>query len=135
MKLPKRLKYNKVQKGRVKGIEVKVNKLAYGTFGLQALESTRLTAKQIEAGRKVIQKKIKKIGKYWLRVYAQIPVTKKAKGVRMGKGKGSTDHWIARVREGRVIYEVHTSNKDISKQILKACSVKLPIKTRVISNI
>jgi large subunit ribosomal protein L16 len=134
MKIPRRTKHNKIQKGRVRGIEKKVNKLAFGSFGLQALESTRLTAKQIESARKVILKKIKRIGKLWVRVYAQIPVTKKPKGVRMGKGKGSTDHWISRVKRDRIIYEIHTTSPELSRQILQASAIKLPIKTKIIES-
>lgn len=132
---PKRTKYRKYQKGRIRGEEHRCVDLKFGTFGIVALEPARISARQIEAARRAMSRKIKRIGKLWIRIFPDIPVTSKPTEVRMGKGKGSVDRWVARVKPGRVLFELGGVSLDLAKDTLKGASAKLPIKTRFISKI
>ena len=130
--LPKRVKYNKIQKSRVRGVSSKATKLDFGTYGLRVLEAGRISNRQIEASRKAIMGKIKRIGKLWIRVFPDIPITKKAVGIRMGRGKGSLHMWIARVRKNRIIFELNCNSKEIADRALNYAKTKLPLKTKII---
>ena len=135
---PRRFKYRKQQKGKSVNrvsINSKYNKrLLFGSIGLKSLESGRLTAKQIQSVKQVINKKIKKIGRLKVNVFPQIPVSKKPVEVRMGKGKGNVDHWVFKVKAGTVLYEIETSSLLISTKAFELSQRRLPIKTKIIFN-
>lgn len=126
---PKRTKYRKYQKGRIRGEEHRATKITFGEYAIVALEPVRMTARQIEAARKAINRRVKKIGKLWIKVFPDIPVTSKPTEVRMGKGKGAVDHWVCRVKPGKVLFELGGVSLDLAKEALRAGSAKLPIKT------
>ncbi len=132
MLAPRKTKYRKQQKGRMKGKASRGNTLAFGDYGLQALECCWLTAKQIEAGRLAITRHIKKGGKIWIRVFPDKPITKKPAETRMGKGKGSVEGWVAVIKPGRIIYELHGVPKEVAEEALRLAGHKLPIHTRII---
>jgi large subunit ribosomal protein L16 len=129
---PKRVKYRKQQKGRMTGTSSRGNTVSFGDFGLQALECGRLTARQIEAARIALTRYVKRTGKVWIRVFPDKPITKKPAEVRMGKGKGATEGWVAVVRPGKVLYEIKGVPEDKAKEALRIASHKLPIETRFI---
>lgn len=133
MLFPKRTKFKKQFKGLVKGKASKGNKLIFGTFGLKSLEKARLSSKQIEATRRIITKKMKRLGFLWVRVFPDIPITSKPVEVRMGKGKGAVDYWAARVKEGQILFEISGVPLSIAKQALDSGSKKLCVKTKIIS--
>ena len=128
---PKQIKYKKTRKGTLSKYEFKTTNLKFGTIGLKAIESGMLNAKQIEAARQAIARKIKRKGKIWIRVFPDIPITSKPTGVRMGKGKGQVSHWVAKVRGGTVLFEVCGLNVSIVSEALKTGGAKLPIKTKI----
>lgn len=130
---PKRVKYRKQQKGRMTGTSSRGNTVSFGDFGLQALECGRLTARQIEAARIALTRYVKRTGKVWIRVFPDKPITKKPAEVRMGKGKGATEGWVAVVRPGKVLYEIKGVPEDKAKEALRIASFKLPIETRFIA--
>ncbi|RLB11144.1 MAG: 50S ribosomal protein L16 [Deltaproteobacteria bacterium] len=132
MLAPRKVKYRKQQKGRMKGKASRGNTLAFGDFGLQALECCWLTAKQIEAGRIAITRHVKRGGKIWVRVFPDKPITKKPAETRMGKGKGSVEGWVAVVKPGKIIYELHGVSKEVAEEALRLASHKLPIATRFV---
>lgn len=132
MLMPKKTKYRKVQRGRMKGLAKGARTLSFGDFGLVALEPGWITSRQIEAMRVTMSRRLKKEGELFLRVFPDKPVTKKPAETRMGKGKGSPEFWVSVVKRGRVVCEVGGVDRDYAKQILKAVSYKLPIKTRFI---
>ncbi len=129
---PKRTKYRKVQKGRVKGLAHRGSTLAFGTFGIKALESVRLTARQIEASRIAITRAMKRQGKVWIRVFPDKPITKKPAEVRMGKGKGSLEYWAAVVKPGRILFEIEGVDRTIAQEAVRLASHKLPIRVKFI---
>ena len=129
---PKQVKYRKQRKGRIKGVESKSVNLTVGTYGLKALESGRVTARQIEATRRAITRKMKRRGRVWIRVFPATPITSKPVEVRMGKGKGNVDYWVCPVRQGKILYEVGGISRDTAMQALKAGAAKLPLLTRII---
>ncbi len=133
MLAPRKVKYRKQQKGRMRGKASRGNILAFGDFGLQALECCWLTAKQIEAGRIAITRHVKRGGKIWIRVFPDKPITKKPAETRMGKGKGSVEGWVAVVKPGKIIYELHGVSKEVAEEALRLASHKLPIATRFVS--
>jgi len=133
MLMPKRVKFRKQQRGRMKGMASRGNFVAFGEYGLQALEPCWLTARQIEAARRAIVRQMRRGGKYWIRVFPDKPVTKKPAETRMGGGKGNVDHWVAVVRPGRVIFEVAGVRKDMALEALRLAAHKLPIHTQVIT--
>jgi large subunit ribosomal protein L16 len=130
---PVRTKYRKTQRGKMKGCANKGNSLAFGEFGLQALESHWITSAQIEAARISITHAIKRGGKVWIRIFPDKSVTKKPAETRMGKGKGAPDHWVAVVKLGRVLFELGGVDKDLAKEAMRLAAHKLPIKTRFLS--
>jgi len=133
MLMPKKVKFRKSQRGRMRGKAQRGSTLSFGEFGLQALEPSWLTARQLEAGRITITRFIKRRGKLWLRSFPWKPVTKKPTEVRMGKGKGDPEFWVDVIRPGRIIYELEGVTVDVAKEAMRLASHKLPIKTRFIS--
>tara|TARA_B100001750_G_C15139977_1_gene414167 strand:+ start:207 stop:620 length:414 start_codon:yes stop_codon:yes gene_type:complete len=129
---PKRTKYRKAHKGRIHGTATRCNFLNYGAFGLKAMEPERVISKQIEAARVALTRYMKRTGKVWLRIFPNIPVSKKPTEVRMGKGKGSPEFWACRVKPGRIIFEVDGVDEATAKIALYKASAKLPIKTKFI---
>ena len=133
MLMPKRVKRRKVQRGRMTGKATRGNKLAYGEYGLQALEPCWMTANQLEAGRIAINRCFQRGGKVWIDVFPNKPVTKKPADTRMGSGKGSPEYWVAVVKPGRVIFEVKGPTKELMIKALKRAQYKLPCATKIIS--
>ncbi|HQV69011.1 MAG TPA: 50S ribosomal protein L16 [Thermoflexales bacterium] len=132
MLMPKRVKYRKQQRGRMTGVALRGAEVAQGDFGLQALEPAWITARQIEAARRVIVREMKRRGKMWIRIFPDKPITAKPAETRMGKGKGSVDHWVAVVKPGRVMFEVSGVTPEIAKVALAQAAYKLPVPTQVV---
>ena len=132
MLMPKKTKYRKIQKGRIRGKAKGARTVAFGEYGLVAVESGRVTARQIEAIRITMGRKLKKVGELFLRIFPDRPVTKKPAEVRMGKGKGSPEYWVAIVKRGRILCEVSGVDAEYARKVLKSASYKLPIKTKVV---
>ena len=132
MRQPKRTKYRKAFKGRIKGDAKGGYTIAFGSFGLKALEPERVTARQIEATRRAVTREMKRQGKVWIRVFPDTPVSAKPIEVRMGKGKGSPEYYACRVKPGRILFEVDGVSEQIAKEALYKASAKLPIKTKTI---
>ena len=132
---PKRTKFRKQFKGRIHGTAKGGTNLDFGGFGLKALEPNRVTAREIEAARRAITREMKRAGRVWIRVFPDLPVTSKPTEVRMGKGKGAVDYWAARVKPGRILFEVDGVPADVAKEALRLGAQKLPIMTRVVTRI
>jgi large subunit ribosomal protein L16 len=132
---PKRTKFRKAFKGRIHGTATSGAKLAFGQYGLKALEPERVTARQIEAARRALTRFMKRAGRVWIRVYPDVPVSKKPIEVRMGKGKGTPEIWVVRVKPGRILFEVDGISMAIAKEALTLAAAKLPVKTRFIERI
>src|SRR5262245_19955107 len=132
---PMRTKFRKAHKGRIHGIATSAIDLAFGQYGLKAMEPERLTARQIEAARRALTRHMKRSGQVWIRIYPDIPVTKKPLEVRMGSGKGAVELWVARVKPGRVLFEVDGISVELAKEALTLAAAKLPIKTRFVARI
>ncbi len=133
MLMPKRTKYRKMHKGRIKGNAVRGTRINFGDFGIKALEPGRLTSRQIEAARIAITRYMKRIGKVYIRVFPDKPITQKPAEVRMGKGKGSVDHWVAVIRPGRILFEVGGGVPlELAREALRLAQHKLPIKTKMV---
>ena len=130
---PKKVKRRKVQKGRMKGMSNRSNFVAYGTYGLKALESGWITSRQIESTRVSISRRVRKLGKMWIRIFPDKPITKKPAETRMGKGKGAPEYWVSVVRPGRILFEIDGVDLEEAKETFRACSHKLPIKTKLVS--
>jgi large subunit ribosomal protein L16 len=130
--MPKKIKYRKVQKGRKRGIAKGARTVEFGDYGLQAVECAWLTAAQIEAVRVTISRKLKKVGRLFLRVFPDKPVTKKPAETRMGKGKGNVEFWVAVIKRGRVMFEIAGLDEATAKEVFKLAAYKLPMKTKVI---
>jgi large subunit ribosomal protein L16 len=130
---PKRTKYRKQQKGKNRGLAWRGSNLAFGDFALQAVGRSFITARQLEAGRMAIQRHVKRIGKLWIRVFPDKPVTKKPLEVRMGSGKGSVEGWVAVVKPGRILFEMAGVPEADARQAFKLAASKLPIETRFLS--
>ena len=129
---PGKTKYRKAQKGRIHGNSSTATRLNYGTYGLKAIKAGRINARQIEAARRALTRFMKRSGRVWIRIFPDIPVSKKPTEVRMGKGKGSVEYWMCRVKPGRIMFEVDGITLDVAKQALDRASAKLPIKTKMI---
>ncbi|HDY94294.1 50S ribosomal protein L16 [Sulfitobacter sp. M220] len=129
---PKRTKFRKQHKGRIKGLAKGGSDLNFGTYGLKALEPERVTARQIEAARRAMTRHMKRQGRVWIRIFPDVPVTAKPIEVRMGKGKGSVDRWVCKVKPGRVMFEIDGVAEDVAQEALRLAAMKLPIKTRVV---
>ena len=132
---PKRTKFRKAHKGRIKGTAKGGTDLNFGAFGIKALEPERITARQIEAARRAITRHMKRQGRVWIRVFPDVPVSKKPTEVRMGKGKGTPEFWAAKVKPGRIIFEIDGVDKAVARQALELGSAKLPIKTRFVARL
>jgi len=132
---PKRTKYRKAHKGRIHGLAKGGTDLNFGSFGLKAVEPGRINAREIEATRRAITRHIKRAGRLWIRVFPDVPVSRKPAEVRMGSGKGAPEFWVARVKPGRVIFEVDGVNKAIAEESLMLAAAKLPIKTRFVARL
>ena len=133
MLMPKRVKYRKQFRGRMRGMSKGGTELLQGDFGLQALEPGWITSRQIEAVRRAIVRQMRRRGRYWIRVFPDKPVTAKPAETRMGKGKGSVDHWVAVVKPGRVMFEVSGVSEPVAREALKRGGYKLPIKTQIVA--
>jgi len=130
--MPKKVKHRKWRKGRSKGIESRGTELAFGSFGLQSLDTRWISSRQIEAGRRAILRYLKKGGKLWIRIFPQKPVTQKGQEVPMGGGKGSVSHYVYPIKPGRIIFELEGVKEEIAREALKKAADKLPIKTKFI---
>ena len=132
---PQKPKFRKQHKGRIHGKAYSGAKLNFGSFGLKAMQPARITARQIEAARRAITREMKREGRVWIRIFPDVPVTKKPAEVRMGKGKGSVEYWVSRVHPGRIIFEVDGVSENIAKNALMLGAAKLPIKSLFIKRI
>ncbi len=130
---PKRTKFRKMHKGRIHGLAKGGAELTFGEYGLKATEPERITARQIEAARRALTRHMKRQGRVWIRIFPDVPVSKKPTEVRMGKGKGSVEFWAAKVKPGRVMFEIDGVGEDIAKEALRLAAMKLPIKCRFVS--
>ncbi len=133
MLMPKRTKYRKQQRGRSKGVAQRGSTLAFGEYALKATETGKITSRQIEAARIAITRKVKRGGKLWIRIFPDYPETRKPAETRMGKGKGNPDHWVARIKPGRILFELAGVNTELAKEALMSASFKLPVSTKVIT--
>jgi large subunit ribosomal protein L16 len=129
---PKKIKYRKQQRGRMKGTARRGGSLNFGEYGLQALECGYISSKQIEAGRIAMTRRVKRGGKMWIRIFPDKPITKKPAEVRMGKGKGPPEAWVAVVKPGRILYEMEGVSRELAREALRLAAYKLPLKTRIV---
>jgi len=129
---PKRTKFRKMQKGRMKGLATRGAELSFGSFGVKSLEAAWITSRQIEAARIAVTRFMKREGQVWIRIFPDKPVTKKPAEVRMGKGKGAPEYWVAVVRPGRIIFEAEGVSLEIAKEALRLAAQKLPVQTRFV---
>ena len=132
---PMRTKFRKAHKGRIKGVATSGATLSFGEYGLKAMEPERVSARQIEAARRAMTRHMKRAGRVWIRVFPDVPVSKKPIEVRMGKGKGAPEFWVCRVKPGRVLFEVDGVTAQIAREALSLAAAKLPIKTRFVARI
>ncbi len=133
MLLPKRVKYRKQQRGRMKGQAMRGNKVAYGEYGLQAAQCAWITSQQIEAARIAMTRYIKRGGQVWIKIFPDKPVTSKALGTRMGSGKGTPDHWVAVVKPGKVLFEIAGVSEETAREAMRLAMHKLPIKCKFVA--
>lgn len=133
MLMPKRVKYRRVHRGRMKGKAMTGNELTYGEYGLQAVEPCWMTANQIEAARRAMTRYIKRGGNIWIKVFPDKPVSKKPAEVRMGSGKGAPEYWVAVVKPGRILFEMGGVSEEIAKEAMRLAANKLPIKTKFVA--
>lgn len=126
---PKRTKYRKQQKGRNTGLALRGNKVSFGEYGLKAINRGRITARQIEAARRAITRHVRRGGKLWIRIFPDKPITKKPLEVRMGKGKGNVEYWVAEVKPGMVLYEIEGIPEDVAREAFRLAAAKLPVRT------
>src|SRR5678816_1047648 len=129
---PKRVKYRKQQKGRIKGLAHRGSEVSFGQFGIQSTQAGWLTSRQIEAGRVALTRHIKRGGKVWIRIFPDKPITKKPLETRMGTGKGAPEEWVAVIKPGRVLYEIEGVTADVAAEAVRLCGHKLPLQTRFI---
>ncbi len=130
---PKRPNFLKVMKGRNRGLAQRGSKVSFGTIGLQATGRGRITARQIEAARRAMTRHIKRGGKIWIRVFPDKPITNKPLEVRMGKGKGSVEYWVAQIQPGKMLYEMEGVSEDVAREAFRLAAAKLPVSTRVVT--
>ncbi len=135
MMQPKKTKYRKAHKGRIRGVAKGGTDLNFGSIGLKALEPERITARQIEAARRAISRHMKRQGQLWIRVFPDVPVSKKPLEVRMGSGKGSPEYWVCRVKPGRIMFELDGIPAQLAKEALQLAAAKLPLKTKIIARV
>ena len=129
---PKRTKFRKMQKGRVKGLAQRGHRLAFGTFGIKSLEPGWITSRQIEAARIAMTRAMKREGQVWIRIFPDKPITTKPAETRMGKGKGSLDHWVSVVKPGRILFEIEGVDREMAEEAFRNAGHKLPIKTKLV---
>ncbi len=132
---PKKIKFRKAFKGRIKGIATKGTEINFGSYGLKAIEPARVTERQIEAARKTISRCMKRAGRIWIRIFPDVPVSKKPAEVRMGSGKGSPEYWICRVKPGRILFELDGVPESVATGAFEYAAAKLPIKTRIVKRL
>jgi large subunit ribosomal protein L16 len=132
---PKRTKYRKAHKGRIHGVAKGGAALNFGSYGLKAMETERITARQIEACRRTISRHMKRVGRLWIRIFPDVPVSQKPAEVRMGSGKGTPEFWAARVKAGRIMFELEGVSEQVAREAFELASAKLPVKTKFISRI
>ena len=132
MLMPKKVKYRKMQKGRMYGKAYRGSSIAFGEYGLKALEPGWITSRQIEAARVAIQRHLKRGGKLWIRIFPDKPITKKPAETRMGKGKGNPEYWVAVVKPGRILYEIAGVSEDVAMEAMRLASHKLPVATKIV---
>lgn len=130
---PKRTKFRKMFKGKNRGLAQSGNKVSFGEFGLKATERGRVSARQIEAARRAMTRKVKRGGKIWIRVFPDVPISSKPLEVRMGKGKGNVDYWVAKVQPGSVLYEMEGVSEELAREAFRLAATKLPIKTTFVT--
>ena len=130
---PKRTKFRKQQKGRNRGLALNGNKVSFGEYGLKAAARGRITARQIEAARRAMTRHVKRGGKIWIRIFPDVPVTKKPLEVRQGKGKGNVEYWVAKIQPGKMLYEMEGVDEQVAREAFKLAAAKLPIKTTFVS--
>ena len=133
MLMPKRTKHRKQQRGRMTGEATRGATISFGEFGLKALESAKITSRQIEAARVAINRKAKRGGKLWIRIFPDYPETKKPAETRMGKGKGNPEEWVARIKPGRILFEIAGVDEAVAREALESASHKLPLKTKIVA--
>jgi len=129
---PKRTKFRKAHKGRIHGVAKGGTSLNFGGYGLKAMAPGRITARQIEAARRAITRHLRRAGRVWIRIYPDVPVSKKPTEVRMGKGKGSPEYWVARVHPGRIMFEIDGVNDELARGAFERAAAKLPINTKIV---
>ncbi|MDM7322517.1 MAG: 50S ribosomal protein L16 [Gammaproteobacteria bacterium] len=129
MLMPKRTKFRKQFKGRNRGLAQNGNKVSFGEFGLKSIERGNLTSRQIEAARRAITRHVKRGGKLWIRVFPDTPITQKPLEVRMGKGKGSVEYWVAKIQPGKILYEIEGVTEEVAREAFSLAAAKLPVKT------
>lgn len=129
---PKRTKFRKMQKGRNRGLALRGSKVSFGEYGLKSLGRGRLTARQIEAGRRALTRHVKRGGKIWIRVFPDKPITQKPLEVRMGKGKGSVEYWVCQIQPGRVLYEIEGVSEELAREAFELAAAKLPFRTQFV---
>jgi large subunit ribosomal protein L16 len=132
---PKRTKFRKAHKGRIHGMAKGGTALNFGAYGLKATTPERVTARQIEAARRAMVRHMKRAGRVWIRIFPDLPVTQKPAEVRQGKGKGSVEYWVARVKPGRIMFEIDGVSKDVAKRAFELGAAKLPVKTRFVTRL
>jgi large subunit ribosomal protein L16 len=132
---PKRTKFRKGHKGRIHGTAKGGTTLAFGAYGLKAVEPARITARQIEAARRAITRHMKRVGKVWIRIFPDVPVSRKPAEVRMGSGKGTPEYWVCRVHPGRIMFEMDGVPKQLAEEAFTLAAAKLPIKTRIVARV
>jgi large subunit ribosomal protein L16 len=132
---PMRTKFRKAHKGRIKGVATSGANLSFGQFGLKAMEPDRVTARQIEAARRAMTRHMKRAGRVWIRIYPDVPVSKKPLEVRMGSGKGAPEFWVVRIKPGRILFEIDGVSSALAREALDLAAAKLPIKTRFVERI
>ena len=132
---PSRTKFRKAHKGRIKGVATSGATLSFGQFGLKAMEPERLTARQIEAARRAMTRHMKRAGRVWIRIYPDVPVSKKPLEVRMGSGKGAPELWVVRIKPGRILFEIDGVSTTLAREALDLAAAKLPIRTRFVERI
>ena len=130
---PKRTKFRKQQKGRNRGLATSGNRVSFGEFALKSTTRGQITARQIEAARRAITRSVKRGGKLWIRVFPDVPITKKPIEVRQGKGKGNVEYWVAKIQPGRVIYEIEGVSEELAREAFKLAAAKLPVQTTFVT--
>lgn len=133
MMSPKKMKFRKAHKGRIHGLATSGNYLSYGSYGMKAVEPERLTARQIEAARRAITRHMKRVGRLWIRIFPDVPVSTKPLEVRMGSGKGAPEYYVCRVKPGRILFELDGVTRQLAEEAFELAAAKLPIKTRFVA--